>query len=100
MARSQNYYLRTFHGIILVGLGVLALTNYWWPGILFVFGIALLADAIIQRKVWRSYTTPIILLALGLLFHFNRLLDIQDAGFWPIILIILGLAIILFQRRS
>lgn len=99
MARSQNYYLRTFHGLILVGLGVLALTHYWWPGILFVFGVALFADALISRKAWRSFITPLILLTLGMLFRYNEFLGMRGVGFWPIVLIVFGLAIIFAGRR-
>ena len=35
-------------GIWLIGIGILALTNFWWPGIMFVIGLSMLMSGSIQ----------------------------------------------------
>ncbi len=99
MPSAQNYYLRTFHGLILIGLGVLTITEYWWPGILFVLSVAMIVDAIILKKPWQSWSTPIILTILGVLFHFDKMLGENGIGFWPIALIVAGLLVV-FSKRN
>jgi hypothetical protein len=37
-------------GIWLIGLGILWLTNTWWPGILILIGLSMLAQSIIYRQ--------------------------------------------------
>lgn len=36
-------------GIWLIGIGVLLLTGYWWPGILILIGLSMLANAMIPE---------------------------------------------------
>ncbi len=99
MARNENWHLRTFHGLILIGIGVLAVTDYWWPGIMFVIGVAMIVDNMSRGKAWRAYGTPIILIGIGLIFQFNFMIGPYSIGFWPLILIIFGFFII-FSRRK
>jgi hypothetical protein len=44
-------------GIWLIGLGVLWLTNTWWPGILILIGVSLLVQSIIPRQARRVVAT-------------------------------------------
>lgn len=36
-------------GIWLIGIGILLLTGYWWPGILILIGLSMLANAMIPE---------------------------------------------------
>ena len=37
-------------GIFLIGLGVLFLTGWWWPGIMFVIGLTAMSGQIAKRQ--------------------------------------------------
>ena len=95
MATRKDYRLGLFHGTLLVGLGVLAFTHYWWPGIMFVMGGAMLASGLAKRGAWRDFTTAFVLLAIGALFQADAIVGGNVVGFWPIVLIVLGLVLIL-----
>ena len=41
-----------FGGTFLIGLALLFITGWWWPGILYVIGIALMVRAVAQGKSW------------------------------------------------
>lgn len=47
---------RSLHGAFwLFGLGYLALTGRWWPGILFLVALSLILEAILQRFAPQAY---------------------------------------------
>lgn len=47
---------RSIHGAIwLIGLGILAWTDWWWPGIMFLIGISVLFEAILMRSVPEAF---------------------------------------------
>ena len=98
MAARKDYRLGLFHGTILVGLGILAFTHYWWPGIMFVIGAALLAKGLAKRRAWRDFTTASVLIAIGALFEMDRRIGSDIVGFWPIVLIVVGIVLILSKR--
>jgi len=82
--------------IFLIGMGIIALLNYWWPGIMFVSGAALLARAYMTDQKMGTYTPGIITILIGLLFALRGV--IGDVGnLWPLILIVIGLGM-LFGR--
>lgn len=88
-----------FSGVLLLGIGVLALSGYWWPGIMFVIGIAMIANGIAMKKSWHEYSTAAILIAIGAVFQLERSLDFRLVRFWPLFFIILGLILIFSKRR-
>ncbi|NUM44954.1 MAG: hypothetical protein HUU38_09625 [Anaerolineales bacterium] len=61
-------------GIWLIGIGILAFTNYWWPGIMFVIGVSALASGSLQATIW--------LFGIGVLAIFDF--------WWPGILFLIG----------
>ena len=65
-------------GIWLIGIGVLALTNFWWPGIMFVIGLSALASGSVQAAIW--------LFGIGVLAWFDF--------WWPGILFLIGIGIL------
>lgn len=65
-------------GIWLIGIGILALTNTWWPGIMFVIGFSVLVSGSPQGALW--------LFGIGLLAMFDF--------WWPGMLFLVGLSIL------
>ena len=41
-------------GIFLISLGVLIITDWWWPGIMFALGLSGGAELIFRGKIWRG----------------------------------------------
>lgn len=41
-------------GIFLISLGVLIVTGWWWPGIMFALGLSSGAGLIFRGKIWRG----------------------------------------------
>ncbi len=68
----------------LIGLGVLALTGWWWPGILFLVALSALIQGSFQGFIW--------LAGIGLL----ALTDF----WWPGILIVAGFALLVRGLRG
>jgi predicted membrane protein len=100
---NRNFDSRSFVGIILVALGgILIARNYgWldyeitrylisWQMILIVIGLFNLAR--------RAYTPAIVLISIGLFF----LIDFPDGlreNFWPALIVVVGISLILQWRR-
>jgi hypothetical protein len=56
MSKKSEYNLKgpwknVQAAIWLIGLGVLALNDWWWPGILLLIGISMISQALIQAMV-------------------------------------------------
>ncbi len=83
-----------FGGTFLIGLAVLFLLNWWWPGIMFVIGIALLVRAVAEGRPWMSERGGLIALGIGVIFAFFSF------NFWPIILIAIGVYLLVGNRRG
>jgi hypothetical protein len=41
-------------GLFLIGLGVLIVTGWWWPGIMFALGISSGAGLIFRGRIWQG----------------------------------------------
>jgi hypothetical protein len=91
MARS-NKGNHAFTGIFLVGLGIIAIFDFWWPGIMFVIALAMLVSAMIDGRLGENIIGIAILLALGVIGLWGKLR--LDTGFpiWPVLFIAIGLA--------
>ena len=78
-------------GIFMVGLGLLFLTRFWWPGIMFVIGASILGRTIAEGRPWQSATSAFIMIGIGVIFWLPGL---SIGALWPIILIGMGLAML------
>ena len=92
---------QVFAGVFLIGLAVLFLTHYWWPGILFVIGAAMIARTMAQGGDWTSDRRALGGIAVGVVF---AALDLFGKIFsasllWPLVLIGLGL-FLLFGKNG
>ncbi len=77
-------------GIFLIGLGVLAYTGWWWPGIMLIIGLASSAELILRGKYLYALFTFGFFAAIPLLIA----TDIPWHIFGPLALIALGIAAI------
>lgn len=74
-------------GVFLIGLGVLLLTGYWWPGILFVIGATSLVRGLAEGQAWYSVQGALWMIGLGVVFALGFSL--------PLLLILIGLSMLL-----
>lgn len=87
-----------FSGTFLIGLAVLFLTGWWWPGILFVVGGALIVRTVAQGKPWTEERGGLAALAIGVLFTLTDVINVFDFNWFPLILIGLGVYLLLGNR--
>jgi hypothetical protein len=73
-------------GIFLIGLGILIMTGAWWPGIMFVIGLAIGADRAFRGNYMQALTAFAVCLAIGLI----SATDIPWNIFGPFLLISIG----------
>jgi hypothetical protein len=80
-------------GVFLIGLGLMfAKVIPWWPGILFVGGLASLAAGLAQGKRGYALLGGIWLIGLGVFF---------SVGFsWPLLLIVIGASMLFRNLRG
>ena len=74
-------------GVFLIGLAIVFLTGYWFPGILFVIGISSIAQALGEGKTWYAAQGGLWAIGVGMVFAFGFSL--------PLLLIIIGVSMIL-----
>ncbi|MFN8561914.1 MAG: hypothetical protein U0703_30190 [Anaerolineae bacterium] len=89
-----------FGGVFLIGLAVLFLVNWWWPGIMYVIGIALIARAVTQGRNWMDERAGLVCVGIGVFFTAVDVLHIFTFNWWPLILILLGLYLLFGNRVS
>lgn len=98
---------RIFLGIILVASGFILIARQFgwltsdlsqiiisWPMLLIAFGFF--------NLLRRSYTSGVILAAIGLFFIAPKIMAVPDdftQNFWPVVMIVMGLVIILHRHR-
>ncbi|HEX2623176.1 MAG TPA: hypothetical protein VHL11_23610 [Phototrophicaceae bacterium] len=58
-------------GIFMIGLALLFLTNYWWPGIMFVIGASTIAQGMVRGRSWYSMQGALWTIGIGLVFAFG-----------------------------
>jgi hypothetical protein len=74
-------------GVFLIGLAVLFMTGFWWPGIMFVIGLSAIARGVAEGQEWYNVPGGLWMIGIGLLFWF---------GFsWPLLLIFIGASMLL-----
>ncbi len=81
-------------GVLFLGLGMLFLTGWWWPGVMFVLAASMLARALAAGEPWQSATGALWLFGIGILFGLPGLIGDIAGAFWgllPVILIAIGL---------
>ncbi|NWF68606.1 MAG: hypothetical protein HXY40_05945 [Chloroflexi bacterium] len=77
-------------GTFLIGLAILFITGYWWPGIMFVIGISSIAQALGEGKAWYAAQGGLWAIGIGLVFALGFNL--------PLLLIIIGVSMLIGYR--
>lgn len=77
-------------GIFLIGLALLFLTGWWWPGIMFVIGASMLARTIAEGDAWQSNRGALMVILIGVIFGLPSSFINADL-LWPLLLIGAGL---------
>ncbi len=73
-------------GIFLIGIAVLALTRFWWPGIMVVLGVTAIASGWLQGRRCQALSGGLWLIGIAALAY---------TGFWwPGILVVMGITAI------
>lgn len=102
MARNVATAHNAFTGVFLVGLGLIALLHYWWPGIMFVVAAALFVKALVEGQL-ASHVVPVGVLVIigGIAVLGERHLHL-GIPVWPVIVIVIGVAYLVktFWKRS
>ncbi|HSO04353.1 MAG TPA: hypothetical protein VLQ92_07730 [Candidatus Limnocylindrales bacterium] len=76
-------------GLILIGVGVLLLTGWWWPGIMVVIGVALAAERWLSGSAREAIMVLGIFLAIPVGIAVMTSIDIP--WIWVIALVLIGL---------
>lgn len=91
---SKQRSEQIFGGSFLIGLAILFITGYWWPGIMFVIGISMIIRSVSEGQSWSADRNALIVLVIGVVFA----LPIFGGNWLPLLLIALG-AYMLFGER-
>ena len=78
-------------GVFLIGLALLFLLDFWWPGIMFVIGASIIARTLAEGKEWTKATGAFWVIGIGLVFWLPDVLNIDFSNLWAFILIGIGL---------
>lgn len=90
---------QVFGGVLLIGLAVLFVTGYWFPGILFVIGAASLARTNAEGKALSTDTGAIIMIIIGVFFGLDALNGLFRNVNWMAIALLLAGVYLLFGNR-
>lgn len=82
-------------GLFLIGLGVLAWTGWWWPGIMVVLGISIGAGLVFRGRYREGIVTAAILFSIPLVTSFLTNTDIPWDIFVPMMLIGAGVVVLI-----
>jgi hypothetical protein len=76
-------------GLILIGIGVLMLTGWWWPGIMVVIGVALAAERWLSGRTREAIVVLATFLAIPVAISLMTSIDIP--WIWVLALVLIGL---------
>lgn len=96
---SDNRSDQIFGGVILIGLGILFVTGWWFPGMLFVISAAMFARSYATDEPLTKNTGALILFAIGLFFVFGDVAGAILSFNWIALLFILGGLYLIFKDR-
>ena len=81
-------------GIFLISLGVLIITGWWWPGIMFAIGLSGGAELIFRGKLWQGIGTLVFFSAIPIVIWLINQTQIPWTVVGPLFLIGIGVIIL------
>jgi hypothetical protein len=81
-------------GIFLISLGILIITDWWWPGIMIAIGISGCAELVFRGKLWRGVGTLVFFCAIPMVVWITQTVSIPWALVGPMILIGIGVIVL------
>lgn len=76
-------------GLILIGIGVLLITGWWWPGIMVVIGVAVAAERWLSGRTREALVVLAIFLAIPVAIALLTNVDIP--WLWVFSLVLIGI---------
>jgi hypothetical protein len=95
MHREHRRSDATFTGVFLIGLALLFITSYWWPGVMFVIGGAMIARSMSEGQQWTDNRSAVIVLAIGVVFAVGKLFSGLFSGGLLLPLVLIGVGVYL-----
>jgi hypothetical protein len=90
----ENKKSPIFAGIMLIGLGILVFTGWWWPGIMLVIGTALGVDNFLKGRIKEALGLFLLFLAIPTAVFIITNNIISPTIFVPVLLIGIGSLVI------
>jgi hypothetical protein len=81
-------------GLFLISLGILIMTGWWWPGIMFAIGLSSGAELIFRGRVARGIGTLVFFSAIPIVVWIVQEVRIPWTLIGPMILIGLGVIVL------
>jgi len=90
-ARAERRSERTglAGALILIGIGILMITGWWWPGIMVVLGVAFAAERLVAGRVVDAVVVLAIFLGIPVAISLMTSIDIPWA--WVVGLVLIGI---------
>jgi hypothetical protein len=86
----ENKKSPIFAGVMLIGLGILVFTGWWWPGIMLVIGTALGVDLFLKGHIKQAIGFFLLFLAIPTAVFIITNNIISPTIFVPVLLIGIG----------
>jgi hypothetical protein len=81
-------------GVLLLGLALLVVTNWWWPGVMLVLGVALAAERLIRGRYRAAAVVAVVFIAVPLLISFGQSVHVRAGWLVGLVLAALGVAVL------
>jgi hypothetical protein len=81
-------------GIFLISLGVLLVTGWWWPGIMFALGLSSGAGLIFRGKIWSGIFSLAVFCSIPIIIWIIQETNIPWTLVGPLVLIGVGVIIL------
>jgi hypothetical protein len=81
-------------GIILLGLGLLIITGWWWPGIMLVLGVAFAVERLLQGRNRDAVVVAVIFIGIPLLISTTQHINIPSTWVFGFIVAALGVGVL------
>lgn len=90
MNLSKERADQVFGGTFLIGLALLFITGWWWPGVMFVIGAAILVRGVAEGQSLTENRGGLVVIGIGLFFVLLDVINIFSFNWLPLLLIAIG----------